>query len=183
MRRQCRGSRAERPYSDYSHSEGKIKMTMVIREARLQDSTAIVRLICEHASLTNETSPLTEAYLATYLASPISTILVAEADRHVVGLLSWSVRPDLYHAGDVCLIEELVVKQERRDQGIGGTLMQELFARLASHGCVEIAVAVMPENADAIRFYRSHGLCDQALSLELHPPSEMGARHLLTDDL
>ena len=144
-------------------------MTIAIRTARLEDSTEIVRLISEHASLTNETSPLTRAYLATYLASPISTILVAEADRQVVGLLSWSVRPDLYHAGNVCLIEELVVQQELRDQGIGGALMQELFSRLADHGCVEVSVAVMPENIQAIGFYRSHGLCDEALSLELHP--------------
>ena len=154
-------------------------MAIAIREAHLEDAAEIVRLISEHASLTNEVSPLTDTYLATYLASPISRILVAEADRQVVGLLSWSVRPDLYHAGNACLIEELVVKQELRDQGVGGALMHELFSRLAGHRCVEIAVAVMPENIQAIRFYRSHGLCDEALLLELHT-ADHRADHLLT---
>src|SRR5512141_1680737 len=122
-------------YSDCSYAEGKIRMAIVIREARLEDSADIVQLISEHAQATGEGSPLTVAYVAHYLTSPISTILLAETNQRIVGLLSWSLRPDLFHAGNACLIEELVVQEGLRDQGIGGALMKGLFTRLAGRGC------------------------------------------------
>lgn len=151
-------------------SEGETKMEIATREARVEDATEIVRLISEHASVGGESSPLTAAYIAHYVASPISRILLAEAKQEIVGLLSWSLRPDLYHAGNACLVEELIVTENARDQGIGKALMTELLSRLADKKCVEISVAVMPDNLRAMHFYRSQGLRDEALLLEMHVP-------------
>ncbi len=154
-------------------------MKATIRKATLEDATGIIELIAEHAAAGGETSPLTSSYLAQYLDSPASEILLAEAGGEVVGLLSWSVRPDLYHAADCCFIEELIVTQRQRDQGLGRALMAELFARLGDRDCAEVSLAVMQDNVGAIRFYRSLGLSEEALLLETHTPASV-ARLLKT---
>jgi ribosomal protein S18 acetylase RimI-like enzyme len=142
--------------------------TASIREATLADASAIIRLIGEHAAASNEQTPITAAYVAAYLASSTSQILLAEVQSRVVGLLSYSLRPDLFHAGPSCLLEELVVDQTMRGQGLGSALVIELFSRLTLLACAEVSVAVMPDDHRAIKFYRTHGLVEEALYLEKH---------------
>ncbi len=154
-------------------------MNTTIRKATLADAAGILSLIAEHAMAGGETSPLTSSYIAQYLESPASEILLAEADGQIAGLLSWSIRPDLYHAADCCFIEELIVTEHLRDQGLGRALMAELFARLGDRDCAEVSLAVMQDNAGAIRFYRSIGLSEAALLLETHAPASV-ARSLKT---
>jgi hypothetical protein len=146
----------------------KTKIDIAIREAGLKDSTAIVQLIAELAATGGEHSPLMEAYVEKYLSFPASKVLLAEARGQVVGLLSYSIRPDLYHAGNSCLIEELIVHETFRGQGVGSALMTELFTRLADEDCVEVSVTTMADNTPAIQFYRSQGLTDDAVYLEKH---------------
>lgn len=143
-------------------------MNLIIRAAELADATDIVRLIAELAATDSEHSPITEAYVATYLSSATSKILLAERQNHVVGLLSYSLRPDLYHAAASCLIEELIVQEGVRGQGVGSALLAELLTRLATLDCAEVSVATMPTNTRAIKFYRRHGLAEACLFLERH---------------
>jgi ribosomal protein S18 acetylase RimI-like enzyme len=139
-----------------------------IRDAGLSDAEVIVELVREHAAGAGETTPVSTAYVATYLKSPQNHILVAEENNCTIGLLGYSIRPDLYHAADCCSIEELIVKKNAREKGIAGALLEELIRRLDKKACVEISVSVMPDNPSAIRFYKSHGLTDEALYLEKH---------------
>lgn len=143
-------------------------MNCTIREAQTNDAPAILRLICELAETADETSPITEAYVGEYLSSPGSTILLVETQNEVIGLLSYSLRPDLYHAGHSCLIEELIVQRASRGQGVGSMLLTELLSRLEKTNCAEVSVAAMPDNTEAIRFYRRHGLKEEAVFLERH---------------
>ena len=143
-------------------------MNINLRDAHLEDIPAVVRLIRELAASAGENSPVKEAYVETYLCSPTSTILLAEMDGRVIGLLSYSIRPDLYHAAPTCLIEELIVQEAARRHGVGSRLMEELLSRLAARFCAEVSVTTMPDNINAIRFYRRHGLTDEALFLEKH---------------
>lgn len=143
-------------------------MNISIRSALEKDSTDIARLIVELAENSGETSPITAEYAAQYLGTPGSHVLLAEEDRQVVGLLSYSIRANLYHAGDTCLIEELIVQQSARSRGVGGRLIEALFQRLASSNCVEVSVTTMPDNQKAVAFYKSHGMVDEAIFLEMH---------------
>jgi ribosomal protein S18 acetylase RimI-like enzyme len=146
----------------------ELYMNITIRSAVDQDSVSIERLITELAESIDETSPISEHYVTQYLENPGSFILLAEKDRQVIGLLSYSIRPNLYHAGDSCLIEEFVVQRSERGQGIGGQLLEALFQMLASQNCVEVSVTTMPDNRKAIAFYKSHGMVDEAIFLEKH---------------
>jgi len=46
--------------------------------------------------------------------------------------------------------------------------VSDLLSRLTSLACAEVSVAVMPNNHRAIKFYRTHGLIEEALYLEKH---------------
>lgn len=124
----------------------------------------IVRLIQQLGS----DSRVTIDYVWSYLGRPSSKVLLAEQEGRVKGLLSYSIRPDLFHAGNSVLIEELVVDEECRAKGIGSALITSLMTRLKEIDCKELCLAVMPDNESAIRFYHSHGLTEEALFLERH---------------
>ena len=143
-------------------------MSITVRPATSTDAPAIVELIGELARNYGETSPITQEFAREYLAFPGNSILLAEEEGRVAGLLSYSLRPNLYHAANSALIEELVVRASARGRGVGSALMSELLRRLPSQGCAEVSVTTMPDNDGAIRFYRSHGLVDEAVFLEKH---------------
>jgi hypothetical protein len=75
-------------------------MAITIRLAEIDDAQHISRLIRDLAESLGETSPITPAYAADYLALPSSYCLLGEVDAQVVGLLTCSIKPNLYHAGD-----------------------------------------------------------------------------------
>jgi ribosomal protein S18 acetylase RimI-like enzyme len=139
-----------------------------IRSAPIEGAAAIVRLISEMAGMDGDKSPIDQDYVAHYLSRPHSYVLLAEEEGQVIGLLNYSIRPNLYHAGDGCLIEQLIVQESARCRSVGGALIEGLFQCLAALGCVEVSVSVMPDNRRAISFYKSHGLTEEAVLLEKH---------------
>lgn len=141
---------------------------LVIRDAQPGDESSVVSLIQEMAAGDGETSPITAAYVTGYLSQPSSAILLAEVAGQAVGLLSYAVQPDLYHAAPMGMVQELVVHGPWRGRGVGGALLDAFLARMAGLGCVEVAVAVMPDNVAAQRLYRAHGLVEEAILLERH---------------
>jgi ribosomal protein S18 acetylase RimI-like enzyme len=143
-------------------------MKINIRAAAPGDEQVVVALIHELAETDGDISPLTQDYLAVYWRNPGSRILLAEIDGQAAGLLSYSIRPDLYHAGASAYIENLVVAKDQRGVGIGSALLKAALAEIEAAGCVEVSIATMPENQGAQRLYRSHGLTDEAVYLEKH---------------
>jgi ribosomal protein S18 acetylase RimI-like enzyme len=148
--------------------ENHMPMDLKIRDARPADSSSVVALVREMASEDGESTPITEAYAEACVADPGGGMLLAESDGRVVGVLSYSLRPNLYHAAPACLIELLAVRQDARGRGAGGALVESMMAKAEALGCAEISVSVMPDNAGAIRFYRRHGLAEEVMSLEKH---------------
>lgn len=141
---------------------------VTVREADSADAPQIMDLIRELAISNGEASPVNESYVEEFLSFPGCGVLVAEEDGEIVGLLSYSVRPNLYHGGDAALIEELVVSGRARGKGIGSALLHEMISLADALGCVEIAVSTLPGNENAQRFYKRHGLVDEAILLEKH---------------
>lgn len=143
-------------------------MDLNIREAVPDDAETIVALIRELAAFEGEVSPLTADYAAAYLSRPGVGVLLAEEAGQALGLLSYCIRANLYHAGNSCVIDELVVREGARGRGVGSALIQSVVSRAQAAGCVEISVSTMPDNARAIAFYRQHGFTDEAVYLERH---------------
>ena len=143
-------------------------MQITIRNAANADVGVIVQFIQELAGENLETSSISAAYAAEYLVFPGCGILLAEIQQQAVGLLSYSMHPNLYHAGDTALIEELVVTEAYRGQGVGSALMKAAQQRFEDTGCAEVSVSTLIDNQPAIAFYKKHGMLDEALLLEKH---------------
>jgi PhnO protein len=143
-------------------------MQVLIREAELEDVKTVAQLIQELAQIEGGSSAISPDYVIRYQAHPGNCVLLAESEGRVLGLLSYSISPDLFHAGDVCSIETLIVRKQARGEGVGGALMREVIRRAAASQCVEISVSTMPDNRQAISFYHKHGFGDEALLLERH---------------
>jgi GNAT superfamily N-acetyltransferase len=101
----------------------------ILRDAMPDDAPEIATLIQDLAQSIGGASPITPAFVKMYLGFPGCGILLAEEDGQVAGLLSYSIRPNLYHNGDTALIEELIIMHPWLGQGLGSNLLEELFAR------------------------------------------------------
>ena len=101
-------------------------------------------------------------------ARPDTAVLLASSDSEVIGLLSFSTRPGLLHAGDCGEIESFVVAPEHRGQGVGTKLLRTAMRLMLEAGCIEIAAGVSAENTRAQRLYVGSGLTDASMRLEKH---------------
>jgi len=88
------------------------------------------------------------------LILPNQAVFVAEDDTgQVMGLLLISHRPTLWHSGPSALIEDIVVDERARGQGVGRALIQAGFSWAKSHGCSEIEVTTEEENTASQAFF------------------------------
>jgi ribosomal protein S18 acetylase RimI-like enzyme len=141
---------------------------ITVRDASPADAAVVVRLIAELAD--NEAWPLelTEEYVPAYLGFPGTHVLLAERDGEPIGLLAYSLRPGLFHAGEIGCIEEVVVVPGARRMGVATRLLRLAMQRMNERGCKEVSLSVGLQNAEAQRLYRSLGLTEESLLLERH---------------
>jgi len=139
-----------------------------VRPAKDDDVVEIAGLVVMLAADLGDPTPVTPAYVADYLNRPGCHALLAMRSSEVLGLLSYSFRPGLYHAADSCLVDELIVQPAERNRGVGTLLLNEVIRLARQRGCAEVSLSVMKSNLAALRFYRRHGFENQALLLELH---------------
>jgi ribosomal protein S18 acetylase RimI-like enzyme len=148
--------------------EDDVVSGVTVREAGTGDEAAVAELVRQLARLEAETAAATPELVAEYLAFPLSGALLAELDGEVAGLLTWFVRPGLYHGGRWGYIDEVVVREQARRRGVADALLEAAMTRFVAAGCVEVSVSTMPDNEPAKALYRKHGLVDEALFLERH---------------
>ena len=95
-----------------------------------------------------------EAAVEQAAEDPTAQFLVAEHDGAIVGLLQYAER------GPEPELHRIYVAREARGTGVGALLMLELHARLVP--AREYVLVVVEGNSSAIRFYRRHGLRQEA---------------------
>ncbi len=147
-----------------------------VRTARPDDAAALVELL-EGGSLgeRKEDPADLEAYRAalTDIGRSRGALLVAEADGEVVGMCQLIVFRHLQHRGGWCAeVESVHVRKDRRDEGIGGDLLEAAVDAARSSGCHRVQLTSNVARSDAHRFYKRHGF----------EPSHVGFKRLLVDE-
>jgi ribosomal protein S18 acetylase RimI-like enzyme len=154
-------------------------MIMRIRQATIDDSAIIAQLMTQLIEANDYENWLVspervEESLREMADRDAYRVLLAEDGGQVVGLLSLSFRHTLFHPAPSALIDELVVEQSHRGQGIGRQLMAEAIERCRAVGCCEIEVSTERSNEAAQEFYRRHGFSHEAVLFELEFEEDEG---------
>jgi len=85
-------------------------------------------------------------------------ILVAEsADRTVVGMCSGQLTVSTAEGGPAVLIEDMVVREDWRGQGIGARLMDGISVWAAENEAVRLQLLADRKNLPALEFYKHLG--------------------------
>jgi ribosomal protein S18 acetylase RimI-like enzyme len=113
-----------------------------VRTARLTDLDAATRILALNAIGSGREAD----YLRNLLFVPSATVLVAEAERRVVGLGVLAIRPSVRSGPFVGVIDELgVADGSRPDDADRRTIADQLVEHLASSarnkGCTRVEVA------------------------------------------
>lgn len=145
-------------------------MDATIRRARPTDHAQVARLLAEtdrfHTALLPDVFRIAEPiataqWYGRTLAQPGGTILVAEASGVLRGVL-WIT--EQHTPEDAVLIprryayiEEVVVAEGHRGQGIGSALLREAERWAQSRGIDQVVLSVWEANDEAIGFYQHLG--------------------------
>lgn len=133
-----------------------------IRPMVVDDLPSINRLILQLAGATGSDYAVKPGQLeaiCTHMQQhpDLYLTLVAEQAGEVVGLISLLCYQSWFHAGGSALINELIIEEQARNQGIGLQLINAAVAEAKNQGMDEIEVGTEQNNLDAQRFYRRCG--------------------------
>lgn len=141
---------------------------MQIRLARPEDTPHVARLLRQlEASGHGQAGPGVEGRFKYMLTLSHYYVCVAAEDATVIGLVTASVRPTLWHPGPVARIDELVVDPAAQSQGVGKALIDAIVSWARKRGASEIEVSTEADNVAAQAFYRGHGFDHESVLLEM----------------
>lgn len=133
-------------------------MLIEIRRAVSADAELVRAMVVELADHQDQGESVTATVgdWRGFLGRDDVIVLVAEVDGPPVGYVSAQRRPYLWVGGDVLALDDLYVREQFRDAGVGRALMLEL-ARHALPDRLTIAWGLRLENKSGYRFYERLG--------------------------
>lgn len=128
------------------------------RPATAGDADEIARLLHDFNSEFGSPSPgaaVLAARLRVLLATDQTIAIVAGMPAVAVALVT--LRPNVWYAGRVALLDELYVVPPLRGRRIGSSILLQLVSTLRASGADLIEINVDEGDVDAQRFYERHG--------------------------
>lgn len=104
------------------------------------------------------------------LLDPNQQTLVAEVYGEVVGTLVLALLPNLAHGGaPYAVVENVVVDEEHRGEGVGKALVREAMRRARQAGAYKLALCSNVERVEAHEFYKAVGFKQTHYGFEVRP--------------
>ena len=131
---------------------------VLIRRANVEDASTVLTMLLELATHENSARAV-QATLDDWrrmLADPSVVVLIAYAGSRPVGYVSGIHQLNLWVGRDILAMDDLYVRAEARDRGVGGQLMAALGRHVADDRPL-ITWGVREDNAAGHRFYRRLG--------------------------
>jgi ribosomal protein S18 acetylase RimI-like enzyme len=136
-----------------------------VRRARIEDAGALVSLFAELADGRESAEAPADptSVLAGVLSQEGRELLVAELGDRIVGTADVLIVANLTHqAKPWAIVENVVVTESSRGQGIGQALMGRVLEIASAAGCYKVQLLSRKERADAHRFYEQLGFAAAA---------------------
>lgn len=128
-----------------------------IRVADVADALTVGRLLFDFNTEFDSPTPDAATLAARFgplLARDDVVVLLAADDA---GFAFVTLRPTPYSDGPLAQLEELYVRADLRDRGIGGALLTAAIEEVRARGGEEIHINVDEVDGDTRRFYERHG--------------------------
>ena len=128
------------------------------RLATADDADEIARLLHDFNVEFDSPSPgadVLAARLRVLLGGDATIAILAGAPAVAVALVT--VRPNVWYAGRVALLDELYVVPQLRGNGIGSAVIERLMSTSRERGVDLVEINVDEGDVDARRFYERHG--------------------------
>lgn len=135
-------------------------MSPLIRPARPEDLDAMVGLLQSLFAIEVDFAADASRQrrgLQLLLEDRRACLLVAEAGGNVAGMCSGQLMVSTAEGGPSLLVEDVVVDEKRRGQGLGRLLMEAVSAWGVGRGATRLQLLADRNNAPALAFYRSLG--------------------------
>jgi ribosomal protein S18 acetylase RimI-like enzyme len=147
---------------DGRQREDSADADVYIRPARYADLDQLISLYEQLADRRPDARPATEPLVSRRFADiarqPGRALLVAERDQRVLGTADLVVLANLTHRGDPwAIVENVIVDQAERRQGVGQALMNDILRRCDEAGCYKIQLLSRKHRKEAHAFYASIG--------------------------
>ena len=132
---------------------------MIVRAARLEDLPGMLELHRVFRSYDPAFDPAAAA--ATWhaiLASPHTSVIVAEADGMVAASCTLAVIPTLSWRGSpFAVIENVGTRPEYRRQGFASAVLADAIERAREAGCYKVTLSTGTTQESTLRFYEAAG--------------------------
>jgi GNAT superfamily N-acetyltransferase len=142
-----------------------------IREATIKDQEEVFDLLRQLMTSANMDSPINQPSAIDTFRQVIEegkgTVLVAEEDGKMLGLLTLSYPVAIRCGGIYSCIEEFIVTEKARGKGVGGKLLEAAISKATEKGCYELQVNRPSELGYPV--YMRHGWKDLGKHLNFYP--------------
>lgn len=144
----------------------------MIRTAGVDDFEAIAGL---YGQLNRDDPPVSGAAFVRVFEQILGRegldLLVLELDDSIVGTTYLNVMPNLSRGGHpYAVIENVVIAEHRRGEGLGRRLMDATLTRAWAAGCYKAMLQTGSRNPTTHAFYRACGFADDAKTAYLARP-------------
>ncbi|UCB43512.1 MAG: GNAT family N-acetyltransferase [Dehalococcoidales bacterium] len=147
-----------------------------IREATIEDQKEVFDLLRQLMTSATTESPINQpSSIETFrqvIEEEKGTVLVAEEDGQMLGLLTLSYPVAIRCGGIYSCIEEFIVTEQARGKGVGGGLLEAAISKATEKGCYELQVNRPSELGYPV--YMRHGWKDLGKHLNYYPGRQSG---------
>ncbi|MGB7980910.1 MAG: GNAT family N-acetyltransferase [Candidatus Nanopelagicales bacterium] len=130
-----------------------------VRRATTSDADQVAGMLFDFNTEFQSPTPTTNELAARFrrlLALPEVIVLLA-GDEEPVGFALLTLRPTPYFDGPLAQLEELYVRPQLRNQGLGTALLDVTIRLVRDRDAGEVHINVDEVDIDTRRFYERHG--------------------------
>ncbi len=141
----------------------------VIRKATMKDAARIIELLIELGRPKPKQNEVKQfaAAIRKYISDKDKTILVAEIDSKVIGIMSLVFLPRLNRIGQEAWVPDFIIDREHRDRGIGRELLNRCKLIARKRNCWRIRLETGLTRKRSQKFYKLMQMEPFALSFML----------------